>query len=173
MEMKIVLYGNPTLRVKSAEVDKVDDDLRKTLDEMVELMRSANGVGLAANQVDIPKRFFVLEVEGNVKKVVNPEIIESGEEMVEFEEGCLSIPGVYKKVTRPEKIKVKYLDENGEEKVEELTEMWSRAFQHALDHLDGILFTDRISVLNKRLVAKKLEILKKDYNKGKIYREDI
>ena len=118
--MKIVLYGNPTLRVKSAEVDKVDDDLRKTLDEMVELMRSANGVGLAANQVDIPKRFFVLEVEGNVKKVVNPEIIESGEEMVEFEEGCLSIPGVYKKVTRPEKIKVKYLDENGEEKIEEL-----------------------------------------------------
>ena len=105
MEMKIVLYGNPTLRVKSAEVDKVDDDLRKTLDEMVELMRSANGVGLAANQVDISKRFFVLEVEGNVKKVVNPEIIESGEEMVEFEEGCLSIPGVYKKVTRPEKIK--------------------------------------------------------------------
>ena len=170
MKMKIVLYGNPTLRVKSAEVDKVDDNLRKTLDEMVELMRSANGVGLAANQVDIPKRFFVLEVEGNVKKVVNPEIIE---EMVEFEEGCLSIPGVYKKVTRPEKIKVKYLDENGEEKVEELTEMWSRAFQHELDHLDGILFTDRISVLNKRLVAKKLEILKKDYNKGKIYREDI
>ena len=120
MKMKIVLYGNPTLRVKSAEVDKVDDNLRKTLDEMVELMRSANGVGLAANQVDIPKRFFVLEVEGNVKKVVNPEIIESGEEMVEFEEGCLSIPGVYKKVTRPEKIKVKYLDENGEEKIEEL-----------------------------------------------------
>ena len=169
MKMKIVLYGNPTLRVKSAEVDKVDDDLRKTLDEMVELMRSANGVGLAANQVDIPKRFFVLEVEGNVKKVVNPEIIESGEKMVEFEEGCLSIPGVYKKVTRPEKIKVKYL----EEKIEELTEMWSRAFQHELDHLDGILFTDRISVLNKRLVAKKLEVLKKDYNKGKIYREDI
>ena len=97
MKMKIVLYGNPTLRVKSAEVDKVDDDLRKTLDEMVELMRSANGVGLAANQVDIPKRFFVLEVEGNVKKVVNPEIIESGEEMVEFEEGCLSISGDLRK----------------------------------------------------------------------------
>ena len=99
--MKIVLYGNPTLRVKSAEVDKVDDELRKTLDEMVELMRKANGVGLAANQVDIAKRFFVLEVEGNVKKVVNPEILESGEEMAEFEEGCLSIPGVFKKVTRP------------------------------------------------------------------------
>ena len=147
--------------------------LENRVDEMVELMRKANGVGLAANQVDIAKRFFVLEVEGNVKKVINPEILESGEEMAEFEEGCLSIPGVFKKVTRPEKIKVKYLDENGEEKIEELTEMWSRAFQHELDHLDGVLFTDRISVLNKRLVAKKLEVLKKDYNKGKIYREDI
>ncbi len=173
--MKIVLYGNPTLRKKSEQVElsHINDELKKTLEEMVTLMRKANGVGLAANQINIGKRFFVLEIEGTVKKVINPEIVETSEEMAEYEEGCLSIPGIYKKVVRPEKIKVKYLNENGEEKVEELEEMWSRAFQHEYDHLEGILFTDRISILNKRLISKKLEVLKKDYSKGKIYREDV
>lgn len=173
--MKIALYGNPTLRKKSEQVElsHINDELKKTLEEMVTLMRKANGVGLAANQINIGKRFFVLEIEGTVKKVINPEIVETSEEMAEYEEGCLSIPGIYKKVVRPEKIKVKYLNENGEEKVEELEEMWSRAFQHEYDHLEGILFTDRISILNKRLISKKLEVLKKDYSKGKIYREDV
>ena len=92
--MKIVLYEHPTLRTKSTEVDTVDDELRKTLDEMVDIMRKANGVGLAANQVDIPKRFFVLEIENEVKKIINPEILETSEEIIEYEEGCLSIPGI-------------------------------------------------------------------------------
>ncbi len=171
--MKIVLYGNPTLRKKSTEVSEIDDGLKGILDEMVTLMRKANGVGLAANQVDIDKRFFVLEIEGNVKKVINPEILESSKETSEYEEGCLSIPGIYKKVIRPEKIKVRYLDEKGEEKQEELEGMWARAFQHEYDHLDGILFVERLSNLNKRLIFKKLEVLKKDYSKGRIYREDV
>ena len=115
----------------------------------------------------------MLEYEGVVKKVVNPEILEFSEEKVDFEEGCLSIPGIYKKVVRPKKIKVKYFDENGTEVQEELDEMWARAFQHELDHLDGILFTERLSVMNKRLVAKKIEVLKKDFSKGRIYREDL
>ena len=108
--MKIVLYGNPTLRKKSEQVElsHINDELKKTLEEMVTLMRKANGVGLAANQINIGKRFFVLEIEGTVKKVINPEIVEASEEMAEYEEGCLSIPGIYKKVVRPEKIKVKY-----------------------------------------------------------------
>jgi peptide deformylase len=170
--MKIVLYEHPTLRTKSTEVDTVDDELRKTLDEMVDIMRKANGVGLAANQVDIPKRFFVLEVENEVKKIINPEILETSEEIIEYEEGCLSIPGIYKKVNRPAEIKVRYLDENGKEKTEKLSEMWARAFQHELDHLDGVLFIDRISVLNKRLIAKKLDLMKKEFIKGKKYREE-
>ena len=171
IKMKIVLYGHPTLREKSEKVDAVDDTLRETLDEMVVLMRKANGVGLAANQVDIAKRFFVLEHEGVVKKVINPEILEFSEEIADMEEGCLSIPGIYKKVNRPTKIKVKYLNENGEEVVEELDEMWARAFQHEFDHIEGILFTDKLSVMNKRLVAKKLDVLKKDFAKGRIYRD--
>lgn len=171
--MKIVLYGNPRLREKSVEVEKIDDELRETLNEMVKLMRKANGVGLAANQVDIAKRFFVLEIDGVVKKVINPEIIEFGEEIVEFEEGCLSIPAVYKKVNRPEMIKVKYKNENGEEISEELHEMWARAFQHEFDHIEGILFIDKLSAMNKRLISKKLDVLKRDYTKGRKYREDI
>ena len=171
IKMKIVLYGHPTLREKAEKVDEVDDNVRETLDEMVALMRKANGVGLAANQVDIAKRFFVLEHEGVVKKVINPEILEFSEEIADMEEGCLSIPGIYKKVNRPVKIKVKYLNENGEEVVEELDEMWARAFQHEFDHIEGILFTDKLSVMNKRLVAKKLDVLKKDFAKGRIYRD--
>ena len=170
-KMKIVLYGHPTLREKAGKVDEVDDNVREILDEMVALMRKANGVGLAANQVDIAKRFFVLEHDGILKKVVNPEILEFSEEIADMEEGCLSIPGVYKRVNRPAKIKVKYLNENGEEVVEELEEMWARAFQHEFDHIEGILFTDRLSILNKRLVAKKLDVLKKDFAKGRIYRD--
>ena len=171
IKMKIVLYGHPTLREKSEKVDVVDDNIREILDEMVALMRKANGVGLAANQVDIAKRFFVLEHEGVVKKVINPEILEFSEEIADMEEGCLSIPGVFKKVNRPTKIKVKYLNENGEEVIEELDEMWARAFQHEFDHIEGILFTDKLSVMNKRLVAKKLDVLKKDFAKGRIYRD--
>ena len=171
IKMKIVLYGHPTLREKSEKVDVVDDNVRKTLDEMVALMRKAKGVGLAANQVDIAKRFFVLEHDGIVKKVINPEILEFSEEIADMEEGCLSIPGIYKRGNRPAKIKVKYLNEKGEEVVEELEEMWARAFQHEFDHIEGILFTDKLSVMNKRLVAKKLDVLKKDFAKGRIYRD--
>lgn len=171
IKMKIVLYGHPTLREKSEKVEAIDDNLRGILDEMVTLMRKANGVGLAANQVDIAKRFFVLEHEGIVKKVINPEILEVSSEIADIEEGCLSIPGIYKKVNRPAKIKVKYLNENGEEIIEELEEMWARAFQHEFDHIEGILFTDKLSVMNKRLIAKKLDVLKKDFAKGRIYRD--
>ena len=171
IKMKIVLYGHPTLREKSEKVEVIDDNLRETLDEMITLMRKANGVGLAANQVDIAKRFFVLEHDGVVKKVINPEILEFSSEIADMEEGCLSIPGIYKKVNRPAKIKVKYLNENEEEVVEELEEMWARAFQHELDHIDGILFTDKLSIMNKRLVAKKLDVLKRDFAKGRIYRD--
>ena len=171
--MKIVLYGHPTLRKVSTEVTEINDEVKETLSQMVDKMREANGVGLAANQVDVDKRFFVLEIDGVVKKVINPEILENSEEEIDYEEGCLSIPNVYKKVVRPEKSKVKYQNEEGEEIVEELEEMWSRAFQHELDHLDGILFVDRVSPLSKRLIAKKLETLKKNFLKGKIYREDV
>ena len=171
--MNIVLYGASVLKEKSTVVEEINDELRTILDEMVELMRKAKGVGLAANQVGIAKRFFVLEIEDKVKKVINPEIVEFGEEIVEYEEGCLSIPEIYKKVNRPEMIKVKYQNENGEIVEEELHDLWARAFQHEFDHIDGILFIDRLSIMNKRLVAKKLTVLKRDYEKGRIQIDEI
>ena len=171
--MKIVLYGHPVLRQKSVKVENIDESLREKLNEMVKLMRKTNGIGLAANQVETAQRFFVLEVDGNVKKIINPEILEFGDEIVEYEEGCLSIPMIYKKVNRPDRIKVKYYNEKEEEITEELTGMWARAFQHEFDHIDGVLFIDKLSPMNKRLVTKKLEILKRDFEKGNIYREDI
>lgn len=160
--MNIYVYENPILRKKSTEVDKIDDNLREILDEMVKTMKLANGIGLAANQVGIDKRFFVLGIENEVYKIINPEILEYGEEEVEFEEGCLSIPGIYRKVTRPKKIKVRYMDENENIIEKELDEILSRAFQHEYDHLDGVLFIDKISPLSRNLIRKKLEIMKKN-----------
>ncbi len=160
--MKIYVYENSILRTKSTEVDKVDDDLRIILDRMMKVMDKANGIGLAANQIGIDKRFFVLDVEGRKLKVINPEILEFGDELIEFEEGCLSIPGIYRNVTRPEKIKVKYMDENNEVHEELLEGLISRAFQHELDHLDGVLFIDKISPLSRNLIRKKLELMKKN-----------
>lgn len=160
--MKIYVYENSILRTKSTEVDKVDDDLRIILDRMMKVMEKANGIGLAANQIGIDKRFFVLDVEGRKLKIINPEILEFGDELIEFEEGCLSIPGVYRNVTRPEKIRVKYMDENNEVHEELLEGLISRAFQHELDHLDGVLFIDKISPLSRNLIRKKLELMKKN-----------
>ena len=160
--MKIYVYENSILRTKSTEVDKVDDDLRLILDRMMKVMEKANGIGLAANQIGIDKRFFVLDVEGRKLKIINPEILEFGDELIEFEEGCLSIPGVYRNVTRPEKIRVKYMDENNEVHEELLEGLISRAFQHELDQLDGVLFIDKISPLSRNLIRKKLELMKKN-----------
>ena len=105
--MKIVLYGTPVLRKVSKKVEKIDNELNETLDEMIVTMRNAKGIGLAANQVGIDERFFVLEIEDKIKKIINPEILEFSEEVIEIEEGCLSLPGIYKKAIRPRVIKVK------------------------------------------------------------------
>lgn len=159
--MNIFVYEASILRKKSENVEKFDDELKKTLEEMVETMKSAKGVGLAANQVGIDKRYFVLEIDKEIYKVVNPEILEYGKEQVEFEEGCLSIPNVYRKLLRPDKIKVRYYDENGNVYEKEFSGILSRAFQHEYDHLDGVLFIDRLSPLSKNLIRKKLEAIKK------------
>ena len=102
-----------------------------------------------------------MEIEDEIKKIINPEILEFSKELIEIEEGCLSLPGIYKKATRPRVIKVKYWNEKGEEVTEEMEDLWARAFQHELDHLDGILFIDKISPMSKRLISKKLDQLKK------------
>lgn len=160
-------YGNECLRSVAEAVVEIDSEILETLDNMVDTMRDIKGVGLAAPQVGINKRMFVIEVEeGEVRKVINPEILELSDTIESNEEGCLSVPGIYKPVKRSVTIKIKYQNEKGEEVIEEATGLLGRAFQHEYDHLDGVLFVDKISPVAKRMVTKKLQMLKKEAAKS-------
>lgn len=134
--------GDPILRKKSREIPEIDKKIQTLLDDMVETMEDAEGVGLAAPQVGILKRAVVIDIGEGVMKIINPKIIESDGEVVELE-GCLSVPNLSGNVERPENIKVQYTDENGEEQTVEATGLLARALCHEIDHLDGILYTDK------------------------------
>jgi len=166
---EIKKYGDPVLREKTVEVETVDDNIREILQNMTETMYDKKGVGLAAPQVGISKRMLVLDWSGEgeeLRKVVNPVITPLTEEKIDWEEGCLSIPGIYKKVERVAKIRVDYLNEKGEKITEELEGFPAIVMQHEFDHLEAVLFVDRISPMAKRMVTKKLQALKKETLKG-------
>lgn len=145
--MRICKLGEDVLRQKCVEVEpqEINDDFRNLLNEMFETMISANGVGLAAPQVGISKRFFVIIVDDNVRRVfINPVILKTSAETVPFEEGCLSIPGYSEEIVRPEKISISALDENGKPFVlNDIDGLLARCVQHEYDHLDGIMYIDR------------------------------
>ncbi len=138
---QIRVDGDPILRKRSREVEIIDDRFLELLDDMVETMRSANGIGLAAPQVGILKRAIVIDVGEKPIKAVNPVILER-EGAIKDIEGCLSVPQMRGTVERPEKIKVTFKNENGENLVMEPTGYLARVFCHEIDHLDGILYTD-------------------------------
>ncbi|KXG75983.1 peptide deformylase [Thermotalea metallivorans] len=139
----ILKDGDPTLRKKSREVEKIDQRILTLLDDMIETMYEADGVGLAAPQVGILKRIIVIDVGEGVIEMINPVIIETSGEQIEAE-GCLSIPGVTGDVKRPEKVKVQGLNRQGK-RIEVIGEgLLARALCHEIDHLDGILFTDKV-----------------------------
>lgn len=166
MIREIKKFGSEELRVVSERVEKIDDEIRGILTDLVDTMKNANGVGLAAPQIGINKRIFVIEIEeGIIRKVINPEILELSDEIEMNDEGCLSVPGIYKGVKRHKKLKVKYLNENGEEIIEEAEGLLARAFQHENDHLDAVLFVDKISPIAKRMISKKLQLIKKEASK--------
>ena len=155
MVYEIKKYGEECLGKECVPVEKITEETLKILEDMVETMHEANGVGLAAPQVGINEKYFVIDIgDGVVRKIINPEILEYSEEFTETDEGCLSVPGIYKKV--------KYLNENGEEKEETMTGFLAKAFQHEFDHLSGTLFIERISPVAKRLISQKLKQLKKE-----------
>ncbi|APF25766.1 peptide deformylase [Clostridium sporogenes] len=139
-------YGDELLRKKSRKIEKIDDRILTLLEDMAETMYSAEGVGLAAPQVGILKRVVVIDVGEGLIKLINPEIIETEGSQKDVE-GCLSVPGEQGEVERPYKVKVKALNEKGEEIVLEGEELLARAFCHEIDHLDGVLFVDK--VINK------------------------
>ncbi|NFA61117.1 peptide deformylase [Clostridium sporogenes] len=136
-------YGDDLLRKKSRKIEKIDDRILTLLEDMAETMYSADGVGLAAPQVGILKRVVVIDVGEGLIKLINPEIIETEGNETDVE-GCLSVPGEQGEVERPYKVKVKALNEKGEEIVLEGEGFLARAFCHEIDHLDGILFVDKV-----------------------------
>ena len=163
---KILTEPDPFLRQKSTNVEKVNDEIRLLMDDMVETMYDAPGIGLAAIQIGIAKRVVVIDVSKDQEKsplfFVNPEIIWKSESKGSYEEGCLSIPNQFALVERPEKCKVKFLDYNGKENVLEAGGILSTCIQHEVDHLNGVLFIDHLSKLKKSLIEKKATKQKKE-----------
>ena len=136
--MRVYIYGEKVLADVAAPVASVTPELCSLLDEMVPFMRANRGVGLAAPQIGVSQRFFVMDAGDKVRKVINPEILSAGNSTAEMEEGCLSVPGIHKKVRRPKRIQVRYLNEAGETVEEELKDYPARVFQHELDHRNGV-----------------------------------
>jgi len=163
---EILTEPNKVLRQKSLPVENVDKDVQILMDDMLETMYAAPGIGLAAIQVGIPKRLIVLDIEQKEGKknpifFVNPEIINKSENKSTYEEGCLSVPGQFAEIERPEKCHVKYLDYYGEKKEIKAEGMLATCIQHEMDHLEGILFIDYLSKLKKTMIVKKLSKQKK------------
>ncbi|NQV41842.1 MAG: peptide deformylase [Candidatus Marinimicrobia bacterium] len=162
MLYQIQTYGKQVLRTKTKKISEIDDDLRKIVANMFETMYAAEGIGLAAPQVDKSIRLFVIDLspmdeEEGQRVYVNPQIIELGDEMDEYEEGCLSVPTVREIVTRPTSIRITYQDMSGEHFDEEIDGFLARVIQHEYDHLEKTLFIDHLSSLKKSLLKKTLK----------------
>ncbi|HXG59426.1 MAG TPA: peptide deformylase [Thermoanaerobaculia bacterium] len=163
--LPIVKYGDDVLRRPAEEVTDIDGALQRLIDDMVDTMYAAPGVGIAANQVGVPKRLMLIDLSvgkrpGQLHVFVNPEIVETEGEIAE-EEGCLSIPDFVEVVTRPERVKIRYIDRNGTER-----EMWgsglmARAFCHEVDHLNGTLFVDHLRGFKRERILRKIAKLSK------------
>ena len=163
---KILTEPDLFLRQKSIKVEKVNDELRSLMDDMIETMHAAPGIGLAAIQVGVPKRVIVIDLSREDEKknplyFVNPEIISNSSVDAVYEEGCLSVPGQFAEINRPDKCKVKFLDYKGKEKILEAEDLLATCIQHEIDHLEGILFIDYLSKLKKTMIVKKLSKQKK------------
>ena len=158
--LKILEFPNPNLRKVAVPVTSFDNDLKRLIDNMFETMYEANGIGLAATQVDVHKRLLVLDVseERNDPKVfINPTIDVIESELSDYDEGCLSVPGFYETVSRPRKIKVSAHDREGSRFEIEANGILSVCIQHEIDHLDGKLFVDYLSALKRNRIKDKLQ----------------
>ena len=162
---EILVVPDPVLKLVSEPVAQVDDELRALMDDMLETMYDAPGIGLAAIQVGVPKRVIVMDIAGPEEPkapryFVNPEIIWASEDTAPYEEGCLSIPDIYDEVERPAQVKLKYLNYQGEEVVEDAEGLFAVCIQHEMDHLEGVLFIDHLSRLKREQAVKKVKKLR-------------
>ena len=166
--MRIVKYPHPTLRHKSKPLRRVDGSLKKMIRQMFDLMYENEGIGLAANQVDLPYRMLVMNVQGDPAAteeeyvLINP-VITSRKGSAEGREGCLSFPEIFAPVTRPEQIVVNAYSPAGEELTYEMDGLYARVVQHESDHLDGVLFIDRLSPANRLAVKEDLAALEREF----------
>ena len=159
--MEIFKFGSDVLRTPTQSILQVTDEIRDLLDDMIETMILAPGIGLAAPQVGHELRMFVMNTEeGQFHKIINPVILQA-EGISTFNEGCLSFPELFADIVRPEWIKVKFLNEDGEEVEMERDGLWSRCFQHELDHLDGRLMVDHLTHKQLRKLREELEQIEK------------
>ena len=168
---KVVIEPDPILRKKSESLYQVNNDIRKLLDDMLQTMYAAPGIGLAAVQIGILKRIIVIDISKKEEKknpifLINPEIIFQSKETSTYEEGCLSLPGHFAEIERPAKCKIKYIDYNGKKAELEAEGLLSTCIQHEIDHLNGILFIDYLSKLKKDMIIKKLKKQKKELDKA-------
>ncbi|MFA7687509.1 MAG: peptide deformylase [Moheibacter sp.] len=180
MILPIRAYGDPVLRQKASDIDKDYKNLPQLIENMFETMADAYGVGLAAPQIGLPIRLFIIDLTPFVededyeeigeelktfrKVFINARILEKKGEEWKFNEGCLSIPGIREDVSRPESIVIEYFDENWKLHKEEFSDIRARVIQHEYDHIEGIMFTDYLSSFKKKLVQNKL----KNISKGKV-----
>ena len=162
---KILTEPDPFLRQKSHDVDKVDDDTRRLMNDMLDTMYAAPGIGLAAIQVGIPKNIVVIDLSKEEEKkplyFINPKIILKSSNKTTYEEGCLSVPGQFAEIDRPDQCHVNYLDYNGRQQELKAKGLLATCIQHEMDHLEGILFIDYLSKLKKSFIVKKLSKQKK------------
>jgi len=172
MILPIYLYGSQVLREKAVEADIEErEELTKLLDDMYETMKQADGCGLAAPQVGRSIRVLIVdgsdladrypELADFMRKMINPVFTFKSEDMSTYSEGCLSIPDVDAEIDRPKVVRIKYIDENFQEKEEEFDGFASRMLQHEMDHLDGVVFTDRAAPIRKKILGSKLNNISK------------
>ena len=167
---KIITEPDIILRKKSVTLEKVDDDLRDLMDDMLETMYAAPGIGLAGVQIGILKRLIVIDVSRDEEKksplfLINPEIISKSSNTSVYEEGCLSLPGYFAEIERPAECQIEYIDYHGKKKKMKASGLLATCVQHEVDHLNGILFIDYLSKLKRDMVIKKLIKNKKELNK--------
>jgi peptide deformylase len=171
----ILEVPDPLLRQISTPVEKVDDEIRALIADMFETMYDAPGIGLAAIQVGVPKRILVIDLqepeeEGgepvrDPRVFINPEILDSSDQDVPYTEGCLSVPDQYAEVDRPDRIRARWLDENGDSHEADIEGLLATCLQHEMDHLEGVLFIDHLSRLKREMILKKLAKLRKEQEK--------
>lgn len=160
--LPILVAPHPVLKQKAKPVEKVDARIAKLMDDMLETMYDANGIGLAAPQIGVLDRVIVVDVHEKDEpprpfKMANPEIVWASDERVACEEGCLSVPDHYADVTRPKAVRVRYLDHQNEIRELEAEGMLATCIQHEIDHLNGVLFVDHLSMLKRNMILRKLQ----------------